>query len=556
MNASCSPEVRRGYLGEVAALKVTGSGDSASIRVDDSHLRTLPQNMHGQLMRAAASPAISGYSGSITHSHPMDPINLHQIAVLAMRSRGLLPAFTPQALQEAEAARQAGPERNGTIRDLRHLTWFSIDNDDTRDLDQLSVAERLANATTRLLVAVADVDAMVRPSGAVDGHASANTTSVYTAAGVFPMLPEVLSTDLTSLHEGQERLALVVDMLVQADGTVSASDLYRATVRSRAKLTYDGVSAWLDGLGPPAPQLANVPGLDDQLRLHDALAGQLRQWRQQRGALNLKTVAARPVFQDGRLVDLRPDEKNRARDLIADLMIAANAATARFLADKGFPSLRRLLQAPRRWDRIVALAAGYGVQLPAAPDALTLDRFLCARRLADPAGFADLSLAVVKMLGSGEYAAAPATAAGAAGLGHFGLAVNDYAHSTAPNRRFPDLVTQRLLKAALAGNPPPYPAEALSEIARHCTLQEDNANKVERQVLKAAGAWLLAGRIGETFDAIVTGAAAKGTFVRIGRPLLEGRVVRGFEGLDVGDAMRVRLVAVDASQSFIDFERA
>ena len=467
--------------------------------------------------------------------------------------RGLLPAFTPEALREAQAARGTGPERNGDIRDLRRLTWFSIDNDDTRDLDQLSVAEPLDGGSARLLVAVADVDAMVRPGGAVDGHAGANTTSVYTAAGVFPMLPEVLSTDLTSLHEGQERLAVVVDMLVQADGTVSGSEIYRASVLNRAKLTYDMVSAWLEGEGPAPPQLVAVPGLETQLRLHDALASQLRHWRQQRGALNVKTVAARPVFENGRLVDLRADEKNRAKELIADLMIAANGATARFLMDQGFPSLRRFLQAPRRWDRIVALAAGHGVQLPVAPDAVALDRFLSARRVADPAGFADLSLAVVKMLGSGEYAAAPG---GATGLGHFGLAVSDYAHSTAPNRRFPDLVTQRLLKAALAGEAPPYSVEALSEIARHCTLQEDNASKVERQVLKAAAAFLLAGRIGETFDAMVTGAAAKGTFVRLASPLLEGRVVRGFEGLDVGDNVRVRLVAVDAAHSFIDFERA
>jgi exoribonuclease-2 len=492
----------------------------------------------------------------------MDTINLHRIAVEAMRSRGLLPAFAPQALQEAEAARLASPERNGTIRDLRHLTWFSIDNDDTRDLDQLSVAEPLAAGTTRLRVAVADVDAMVRPGGAVDGHAAVNTTSVYTAAGVFPMLPEVLSTDLTSLHEGQERLAVVVDMQVAADGTVSESNVYRAAVLNRAKLTYDAVSAWLDDVGPPPPQIASVPGLEDQVRLHDALAGQLRQWRQTRGALNVSTVSARPVFKDGQLMDLRPDKKNRAKDLIADLMIAANGATARFLVDKGFPSLRRFLQAPRRWDRIVALASSHGVQLPATPDALALDRFLSARRLADPPGFADLSLAVVKMLGSGEYAAAPAAsasaagAAGAMGLGHFGLAVNDYAHSTAPNRRFPDLVTQRLLKAALADEAPPYSAEQLTGIARHCTLQEDNASKVERQVLKAAGAWLLQGRIGEVFDAIVTGAAAKGTYVRISSPMLEGRVVRGFEGLDVGDTVRVRLVAVDAEKSFIDFEHA
>lgn len=486
------------------------------------------------------------------HSPSLDPVNLHQIAVEAMRSRGLLPAFAPQALREAEAARHAGPELNGSIRDLRHLTWFSIDNDDTRDLDQLSVAEALPNGSARLLVAVADVDCMVQPGGAVDRHASANTTSVYTAAGVFPMLPEILSTDLTSLHEDEERLAVVVDMLVQPDGTVSESDLYRAAVLNRAKLTYDSVSAWLDGMGPAPAQLDHVPGLADQLRLHDVLASRLRQWRHQRGALNVKTIAARPVFQDGRLVDLRPDEKSRAKDLIADLMIAANAATGRFLAGKGFPTLRRFLQAPRRWERIVALAAGHGVQLPALPDALALDGFLRARRQADPDGFADLSLAVVKLLGSGEYAAAPA---GAASLVHFGLAVNDYAHSTAPNRRFPDLVTQRLLKAALAGEPPPYSAEALAEIARHCTVQEDNAGRVERQVLKAAAAWLLQGRIGETFDAIVTGAAPKGTFARIPRPLLEGRVVRGFEGLDVGDKLRVKLVAVDAAQSFIDFER-
>ena len=495
----------------------------------------------------------------------MDPTHLHQIAVEAMRTRGLLPVFSPQALQEAEAARQTSPERSGDIRDLRHLTWFSIDNDDTRDLDQLSVAEPLAGGAARLLVAVADVDCLVRPGGTVDGHAAANTTSVYTAAGIFPMLPEVLSTKLTSLHEGQERLAVVVDMLVAADGTVSESSIYRALVLNHAKLTYDAVSAWLDGDGPAPLQMASVPRLEAQVRLHDALAGKLRQWRQSRGALNVNTIAARPVFKDGQLVDLRPDEKNRAKDLIADLMIATNGATARFLVDKGFPSIRRFLQAPRRWDRIVTLAAGQGVDLPALPDALALDRFLSARRAADPTAFADLSLAVVKLLGSGEYAAAPALSPGAAkagvntganGLGHFGLAINDYAHSTAPNRRFPDLVTQRLLKAALAGEAPPYSTDQLSEIARHCTLQEDNASKVERQVLKAAAAYLLDGRLGDVFDAIVTGASAKGTFVRISSPLLEGRMVRGFDGLDVGDTLRVRLVAVNAEKSFIDFERA
>jgi exoribonuclease-2 len=480
-------------------------------------------------------------------------IDLHQIAIEAMHSRGLLPEFAPQAREEAEQARRTGPEREGEVRDLRHLTWFSIDNDDTRDLDQLSVAEPLPGGGARLMVAVADVDAMVRLGGAIDSHAGANTTSVYTAARVFPMLPELLSTDLTSLHEGQDRLAVVVDMLVQADGTVSESTLYRAAVINRAKLTYDNVSAWLDDEGSLPAIHEHVPGLQHQLRLHDALAAQLRQWRQQRGALNVKTVSARPVFEDGVLVDLRADEKNRAKDLIADLMIAANSAVARFLEQQEFPSLRRFLQAPRRWDRIVLLAAGHGVQLPDGPDAVALDTFLRARRDADPAGFADLSLAVVKMLGSGEYAAATP---GSTGFGHFGLAVNDYAHSTAPNRRFPDLVTQRLVKAALAGDPPPYSQQTLTDIARHCTVQEDNASKVERQVLKAAGAFLLQHRLGDTFDGIVTGASPKGTFVRISRPLLEGRVMRGFEGLDVGDTVRVKLLAVDAIQSHIDFERA
>jgi len=489
--------------------------------------------------------------------HSMNPIDLHQIAVEAMRARGLLPVFAPQALQEAEAARQAGPGHNVDMLDLRYLTWFSIDNDDTRDLDQLSVAEPLAAGDTRLRVAVADVDTRVAPGSAVDRHAGTNTTSVYTAAGVFPMLPEALSTDLTSLHEGQDRLAVVVDMRVEADGTVPVSSVYRALVRNHAKLSYDSVSAWLDGTGVAPPQIASVPGLEAQVRLHDVLASALRQWRQTRGALNVNTVSARPVFRDGQLVDLRPDAKNRAKDLIADIMIATNGATARFLVDQGFPSLRRFLQAPRRWDRIALLAASHGVPLPALPDALALDGFLSARRLADPAGFADLSLAVVKLLGSGEYAAAPSVAAGGTTQpGHFGLAVNDYAHSTAPNRRFPDLVTQRLLKAAMAGKAPPYSASQLTDIARHCTLQEDNASKVERQVLKAAGAYLLHGRLGEVFDALVTGAAAKGTFVRIGSPMLEGRVVRGFEGLDVGDALRVRLLAVDAEKSLIDFERA
>jgi exoribonuclease II len=505
----------------------------------------------------------------------MQPADLHRLAVSALRERGLLDHFAPQALAEAEALRRDGPRpQHGAPRDLRGLAWFSIDNDDTRDLDQLSWAEPLADGGARLLVAIADVDAFVAPAGPIDNHAAGNTTSVYTAAGIFPMLPLALSTDLSSLHEGEDRLAMVVDMQLDATGTVTASTLYQATVHNHAKLTYNAVAAWMDDAADLSPALAaalaRVPELEAQLHLHERIADRLRQQRVRRGALSVRTTQARPVFDDaGRLVDLQPDQKNRAKDLIADLMIAANSATARFLAQRKFPSLRRMLSAPRRWDRIVVLAASHGVALPPQPDAIALDRFLAERRAADPAGFNDLSLAVIKSLGSGEYAAEQGNGGGHLGgngdgngsgnggaTGHFGLAVADYAHSTAPNRRFPDLVTQRLLKAALAGAPPPYDAEQLALIARHCTLQEDNANKVERQVLKAAAALLLHHRIGEVFDAIVTGASPKGTFVRIASPMVEGRLVRGLEGADVGDALRVRLLRVSAELGHLDFERA
>jgi exoribonuclease-2 len=490
--------------------------------------------------------------------------DLQRLAIAAMRTRGLRPEFSAEATLEAEALRLQPPEPAEDVLDLRGLLWFSIDNHDTRDLDQLSWAEAQGDGAARLLVAVADVDVMVLADGAIDEHAAANTTSVYTAAGVFPMLPETLSTDLSSLHQDEDRLAVVVDMQIDADGRVGTARLYRALVHNHAKLVYEAVAAWLEldpaeapATGGAAPPWLRQPGLAEQLRLHDDIAARLRRWRVNSGALSVKTGEPRPVFEHGRLVDLRPDEKNRAKELIADLMIAANGATARFLAQRRYPSLRRLLQPPRRWDRIVDLARQHGATLPAAADALALDGFLQAQRRADPAGFADLSLAVVKLLGSGEYAAeAPDDAQAGTSPGHFGLAVADYAHSTAPNRRYPDLVTQRIVKAALGNAPAPYGTEELTAIARHCTLQEDNARKVERQLLKAAAALLLHGRIGETFDAIVTGASAKGTFVRIQRPTVEGRVVRGFEGLDVADTVRVRLLAVDAEQGFIDFERA
>ena len=475
---------------------------------------------------------------------------LRHIAHSVMLKRGLLPDFSATVVAEMTTLGPAPMPHDSAARDLRDLPWASIDNDDSRDLDQLSVARPLADGAVNILIAVADVDAVVEKGSAIDGHAAINTTSVYTAAQIFPMLPERLSTDVTSLAEGQDRLAIVVEMTVSTNGIVTASDIYRAMVLNHAKLAYNGIAAWLDDSAPAPPKLAAVTGLDEQLRIQDRVAQGLRRERHLRGALRLETPEARAVFQDGALTDLRPDKRNRAKDLIEDFMIAANGVAARFLASRGLPTLRRVLSAPKRWDRIVALAAQSGERLPAAPDAAALDAFLTKRRSADPVVFPELSLAIVKLLGSAEYVL---DLPGQISPGHFGLAVKDYEHSTAPNRRFPDLITQRLLKAALANRPAPYGNDELATLARHCTDQEDNAAKVERQVAKSAAALLLQSRIGSRFDGVVTGASDKGTWVRISEPAIEGRVVRGFESLDVGDRVRVQLVHTDVARGFIDF---
>jgi exoribonuclease-2 len=475
---------------------------------------------------------------------------LQIIARDVMIQRGLLPEFSLAAIAETNQITRPAQASGAEVRDLRGLLWASVDNDDSRDLDQLSVAEPVPGGAVKILVAIADVDALVRKNSAIDDHARTNTTSVYTAAEIFPMLPEKLSTDLTSLNENEDRLAVVVEMVIADDGTVAASDIYRAQVLSCAKLAYNGIAAWLEGSAPAPSKLAEVPGLDEQLRVQDRAAQALRDVRQARGALRLETTQVKAVFSDGSLADLLPDEKNRAKQLIEDFMIAANGVTAKYLEKKGLPSLRRVLRTPKRWDRIVALAAEFGEQLPPTPDAAALDFFLAKCRRVDPVRFPDVSLSVVKLLGSGEYAL---DVPGQPSEGHFGLAVRDYAHSTAPNRRFPDLITQRLLKAALAGQKSPYTNDELAALARHCTDQEDNAAKVERQVAKSAAALLLAKRIGARFDAIVTGASDKGTWVRILGPITEGRLVTGFEGLDVGDHLSVELVRTDIERGFIDF---
>ncbi|MEO5770407.1 MAG: ribonuclease catalytic domain-containing protein, partial [Polyangia bacterium] len=389
---------------------------------------------------------------------------LQGIAHRAMLERGLLPEFSREALAEASALSRevASPDAKtpAGVRDLRQLLWCSIDNDDSRDLDQLSVAEASTGGRTKIMVAIADVDARVRLNSALDEHAATNTTSVYTAARVFPMLPEVLSTGLTSLNEGQDRLAMVVEMMVDGAGALTAPAVYRALVRNHAKLAYNAVAAWLEG--PPdtetPPKIAAVIGLADNLRLQDGVAQALRERRHQQGALAMETLEPRAVFDGDAITDIRLDQKNRAKELIEDFMIASNVTTALFLQSKGFPSLRRVLRSPERWARIVALAETHGVQLPGQPDAAALEKFLEERRRQDPVRFPDLSLAVVKLLGRGEYTVEEP---GQRPSQHFGLAVKDYTHSTAPNRRFPDLITQRLVKAALAGTPAPYGADQL-----------------------------------------------------------------------------------------------
>jgi exoribonuclease-2 len=486
-----------------------------------------------------------------------------------MLERGLIPDFPPGVAAELEDLRSTGfgqaPPRppmpsapaggvldqKEALRDLRHLPWASIDNDHTRDLDQLTVAETASGGRVRVMIAIADVDMLVKKGTAIDGHAAHNTTSVYTPAQIFPMLPLELSTGLTSLNPREERPALVVAMLVAPDGSIDTSDVYRARVYSRAKLAYDSVSAWLEGAGPPPEAVVTAEGLAENLRLQDEVARSMRNNRHRRGALSLETAEAQPVFDGDRLSGIEVEEKNRARSLIEDFMIAANGAAARFLASSGFPSIRRVVRTPRRWERIVEIAGEHGRRLPDSPDPVALEAFLSAMREEDRAGFPDLSLAVTKLLGPGEYAA---DAPGDDPPGHFGLAVKDYGHSTAPNRRFTDLVTQRLLKAALAQASAPYQLEELSELASHCTKQEDAANKVERQVNKSAVALYLRRQIGERFEGMVTGAAEKGTWVRLAGLPVEGRVVEGFRGLDVGHRVTVQLVAVDVERGFIDFK--
>ncbi|HEX7588506.1 MAG TPA: RNB domain-containing ribonuclease, partial [Anaerolineae bacterium] len=447
---------------------------------------------------------------------------LQEIAREAMIERGFLPDFSPEALAELGRMQAPATANGGSPRDTRDLLWASIDNDDSRDLDQLTVAEAMPGGKVKVLVAVADVDSLVKKGSALDDHAHHNTTSIYTAAEIFPMLPENLSTNLTSLNLDGDRLSIVVEMVMGADGSLQDSSVYAAWVRNHAKLAYNGVAAWLDGTGAEPEAIAPVKGLAENLRLQDQIAQKMKELRHKQGALSLETIEAHPVFEGEVIRDLEVDKKNRARDVIEDFMIAANGVTARYLSSMKFPSIRRLVRTPKRWDRIVEIAGEHKFKLPDTPDPKALEAFLTKEKAADPLRFPDLSLAIIKLLGNGEYVA---ELPGDEVPGHFGLAVKDYNHSTAPNRRYPDLITQRLLKAALAGKPTPYTKDELDVLAAHCTDAEDEANKVERQVGKSAAALLLQSRVGEKFDALVTGASIKGTWVRLVDLPVEGKLV-------------------------------
>ena len=475
---------------------------------------------------------------------------LLRVARQAMVARGLEPEFSAAALAEAQRIAAPAAPFGPDLRDLRELVWCSIDNDDSRDLDQLTVAAPVPGGGTRLMVAIADVSASVVPGSALDGHAGANTTSIYTVPQNFPMLPERLSTNLTSLGQGEDRMAVVVEIVVGDVGSSDTSSVYRAIVRNQAKLAYSSVGAWLEGRGGMPPAIAAVAGLADNLRLQDRAAQRLKAWRHEHGALELETIEVRATFDGDSLSGLVAEDRNRAKEIIEDSMIAANGAIARFLTEHRFPVMRRVVRSPERWQRIVDIASQFGNSLPSKPDASALHDFLTRRRAADPLRFPDLSLSIIKLLGRGEY---EASFPGQEVTGHFGLAVNDYTHSTAPNRRYPDLITQRLVKAALAGQPVPYDRQPLEALAAHCTQKEDDAQKVERLLRKAAAACLLTDRIGQEFEGIVTGASDKGTWARIFDPPVEGRIEQGAAGLDVGDRVRLKLTHTDPERGFIDF---
>jgi exoribonuclease-2 len=481
------------------------------------------------------------------------PLDLQATARQIMIQHGFNPDFPPEVAQQLAAVQAHPPqvEAKDGVRDLRNLLWSSIDNDTSRDLDQIEVAEALPNGDVKVMIGIADVDAFVPSHSAIDQHAARETTTVYTGVCNFAMLPEQLSTGQSSLLENQDRLSVVIEFVVDPAGNSKSGDVYSAVVRNQAQLQYNSVGAWLENKAVAPPKVLPSSALQAQLRLQDEVAQRLKQQRFQHGALNLQTDEVHPLVLNDQVVDVVKQQKNRATDLIEDFMIAANGVVARKL--ENVSSLRRIVRTPKRWDRIVQLAATKGEKLPSQPDSKALNDFLLRRKAVDPDHFADVSLVVIKLIGPGEYVLEKP---GEPSPGHFGLAVQDYTHSTAPNRRFADIVTQRLIKALLAGQPNPYSDDELTGIAANCTQKEDAARKVEREMSKRLAAIAMQHHIGEVFDAIVTGVTDDGTFVRVLQPHVEGLLCQGQQGLDVGDKLRAKLIRVDAQKGYIDFARA
>jgi exoribonuclease-2 len=482
---------------------------------------------------------------------PHSAFDLNAAAHDEMIHEGFDPDFPAGTSQQIAVMRSAPPPADD-LPDLRGMLWSSIDNDSSRDLDQIEVAERV-DGGIRVLVGIADVDSRVAADTPIDRHAASQTTSVYTAVHTFPMLPEELSTDITSLNEGADRAAIVIEFVVAPDGSLAQSKIYRALVRNQAQLTYSSVGAWLEGTASAPPKVAAAADLATQLKLQDEASRALHDERHRLGAVEFDRPEPQAVIQNGIVRDVTAMRKNRATDLIENFMVAANEVMARTLKEKNRSAIRRVVKTPERWPRIVELAAQHGEKLPTEADSGALNAFLQKQRAADAVHYPDLALAVVKLMGPGEYVLSRADDDD---QGHFGLATHDYTHSTAPNRRFADLVTQRLLKAAWAGHAAPYTDDQLEAMARNCTLKEDAARKVERTMLKRVAAVALQDRVGEVFQGVVTGVTPKGTFVRVVHPPVEGRVMHGEEGMDVGDQVRVRLLHTDPQRGFIDFGRA
>jgi VacB/RNase II family 3'-5' exoribonuclease len=479
-------------------------------------------------------------------------VDLQAIAKEIMLEHGFDPDFPSEVSEQLRRLRSQPPSGvpGGDVRDLRSLLWSSIDNDTSRDLDQIEVAEQLSNGDVKIMVGVADVDAFVPQGTPIDQHAARETTTVYAGVRNFPMLPEQLSTGSSSLLENQDRLSVVVEFTVDSAGSLKSPNVYHAAVRNKAQLQYDSVGAWLQGEAAAPAKISASNDLQSQLKLQDEVARKLKLQRLQHGALNLQTDEVHPVLLNEVVINVENQQKNRATDLIEDFMVAANGVVARQL--EHVSSLRRIVRTPERWDRIVELAAAKNEKLPAQPDSKALNDFLLRQKAADPDHFADLSLAVIKLIGPGEYVV---ERPGEVAPGHFGLAVQDYTHSTAPNRRFADIVSQRVLKAMLASHSNPYSDDELSAIAANCTQKEDAAKKVEREMAKRLSAVAMQHRIGDIFDAVVTGVTSHGTFVRVLRPHLEGLLAQGQDGLDVGDKLRARLIRTDVQRGFIDFAR-